>query len=97
MACLEAASVGPHTRWFNERVRLLALDAGLVGGPESRVEAVLGRSDFVSPTGAYDTGGRLIAQSATVYEYDPYPFLPMSKFQVFAQDGGVTGFELYDD
>jgi len=98
---VDVANQGPYVRRYNERLEKVAIDAGLVGDSEDRVEAVLGPPTYVyGGWGSYDaetgepTPG---ARYTTTYNYAPYPSFPMAKFQVHCRDGIVQSIELYDD
>jgi hypothetical protein len=91
-AALEAASLGPYTAWVDQRLHRMAVQAGLVGAPESRVELVLGRADNVMR--GWEPAEEGAATRATaIYEYYPYPFVPLSKFRVHCAQGRVRAVE----
>jgi hypothetical protein len=100
-AFLEAAALGPYTAWYNQRK--LAEATLLIGGPSARVEAVLGRASnaytFPAAHIVDHTGKvvRVVGRPGQTFEYYPYPFLPMSKFQVHCHGGIVSSLEMYDD
>jgi len=92
---------GPYVRAYNERLEKTAIDPGLVGDNEARVEAVLGPA-----TGVYSGWNRWDMETGiptpdakywTTYNYAPYPSFPSAKFQVHCIDGIVQSIELYDD
>jgi hypothetical protein len=96
LAMLEATKRGPYSTWYNQRMSRKAAQASLVGAPESRVVAVLGRPDDVM--GAWDqrkgeTGPHRIA----VYQYYPYPLVPLAKFRVHCAQGVVRNVETFGD
>jgi hypothetical protein len=91
----------PYVRAYNEHLEKLAVDANLVGDNEERVQSVLG-----SATSTYEgwnitdmeTGQPTPeAEYITTYNYAPYWFCPLAKFQVHCRRGVVHSIELYDD
>jgi hypothetical protein len=91
-AALEAASLGPYTSWVERRLHGKAVQAGLLGSPESRVEQVLGRADHV--TRGWEPAEEGAAPRATaIYEYYPYPLVPLSQFRVHCAQGRVRVLE----
>lgn len=101
-ACVETASLGPYTRWFNQQMNGRATAAGLVGQPEAKVEVVLGRpsNDYTYPASYIlngDGGRSPVGAAVHTFDYYPYPLLSFSKFQVHCHDGVVTSLELFDD
>ena len=99
---VEAAALGPYTTWFNQRMKARAERAGLVGRPESEVEEVLGRasSSYRFPAArvvSSEGSVRVVGRPGWTFDYYPYPFLPVAKFQVHCHDGVVTGLEMFDD
>lgn len=97
---VEAGRRGPYTKWYNQHLRQLALDARLQGSHETRVADVLGLpSNIMEFWDVRDSSGNP-AQGAHLirtYEYYPYPYLPFSKFQVHCTEGIVRTLEMYDD
>ena len=103
-ACIEVRSLGPYTRWFNERMMARATAGGLIGKPETSVEPLLGRANDVQD---YSSGYIISAHGGVVdapgakkirtFNYYPYPQIPLSKFQVHCTEGIVTNLEMFDD
>ena len=96
----EAANHGPYTWSFNFRLKTKAEQGHLVGASVSRVVAVLGSADnvmefweVIGADGRPAPGAELV----TTYEYYPYPWLPLSKFQVHTTSGVVRSLEMFDD
>lgn len=89
-SCVEALTLGPYTVWFNTRMKQKVIDSVLIGRPESEIEPTLGRA-----TERYEVVSS--SPPGVIYDYYPYPWWPFAKFQVFAEDGIVTGYELFDD
>ena len=87
-AVLEAGRLGPYTTWYNHHLRKRAESDHLIGAPEARVVELLGCPDNIMT---------FSAGFVTMYEYYPYPFLPMSKFQVHCIGGTVRVIEEFDD
>ena len=101
-ACLENASQGPYTTWFNHHLMDKATSAALVGRPESEVESVLGSASEIhtyehNTRTAADGGVEFTDPMARTFNYYPLPFWPFSKFQVHCHNGVVTGLEMFDD
>lgn len=83
-SCLEAATLGPYTTWFNQRMKSRA--GPLIGQPEANVERVLGAANYVR-----------VDEESRTFNYHPYPWFPFSKFQVHCYQGVVTSLEMFDD
>ncbi len=82
----EAANQGPYTRWFNHRMLSRAVAARLIGRPEADVERLLGGAS----TRRSDAPSALATSSALhAYDYYPYPWAPVSKFEVQCRNGVV--------
>jgi hypothetical protein len=96
----EAAHLGPHTTSFNQSLKAAAEKAQLLGSPRERVVSVLGPPDNVmdywEATGA-DGKPSPGALHVVTYEYYPYPWILMSKFQVHTWGGVVRVLEMFDD
>lgn len=101
LVCADVASLGPYTVSFNHRMKERAERAGLIGQPQERVEAVMGAASFVydypAPMIVGPAGARVVGKAGRTFDYYPYPFLPVSKFQVHCHEGVVTGLEMFDD
>jgi hypothetical protein len=100
-ATLELTTTGPYTRWYNQSRYDLAVREQLVGRPETDVEKVLGPASDVwrrwtttnMETGRPVAGSRFV----TTFNYAPFPFLPVQKFQVHCEHGKVQSLEMFDD
>jgi hypothetical protein len=103
-ACVDLTTLGPYTRWFNERLMARAQADGLIGKPATSVEPLLGPADEVQD---YTNGYIISADGGVVdahpprkirtFNYYPYPHISFSNFQVHCTEGIVTGLEMFDD
>ncbi len=101
LALMDSLSVGPYTRYFNYSMYNKAMEAGLVGANEERVEQVLGKASYCYSgwTSTYIDSGKPTPHSRciTTYNFSPLMIMPMAKFQVHCEDGKVISLELFDD
>ena len=99
---LEVLAGGPYTTWFNHHCRDIVVGAGLIGRPESRAVALLGRPDqvrdFPAPRVIQADGAvTIVGKPYRRFTFSPYPWLPFSRFRLYSEEGVVTSYKLFAD
>lgn len=98
---VDVVARGPFSTAYNYRLQHMVLDAQLVDDREDKVIPTLGAptSVYHGPTTVDAESGRAmpVSRQVTTYNFQPWPYLAGSQFQVHSIDGVVVSTETFDD